>query len=121
MKSKEEKEEKEKMIEAMQELIDNLDSETTKKLSDSIKNTIENNPILSKKYKEFINQEMCTIKYTREHTEVIWKKCFTSEKKMAAVDIISHLLNTLRPEDRAFTVAMVIASMDMDDIEDDKD
>ena len=35
------KEEKEKMIEAMQELIDNLDSETTKKLSDSIKNTIE--------------------------------------------------------------------------------
>ncbi len=109
------KEEKEKMIEAMQELLDSLDGETTKKLSDSIKDTIENNPTLSKKYEEFLNQEMCTIKYTRANTEVIWKGCFEPEKKMAAVDIISHLLNNLKTKDKAFVIAMVIANLDMDD------
>lgn len=115
------KEEKEKMLEAMEELINNLDSETTKKLSESIKNTIESNTTLNKKYKEFMNQEMCTIKYTRDHTELSWKKCFASEKKMAAVDIISHLLDSLRPKDRAFVIAMIISNVDIDDEENNED
>ena len=115
------KEEKEKMIEAMQELLDKLDSATTRKLSDSLRDTIENNPTLSKKYEEFMNQEMCTIKYTRAHTELIWKGCFEPEKKMASVDIISHLLADLKPKDKAFVLGMVIANLDMDDEEDDED
>lgn len=115
------KEEKEKMIEAMQELLDSLDSKTTKKLSESIKDTIQNNPTLSKKYEEFINQEMCTVKYTRDHTEVIWKGCFEPEKKMAVVDIASHLLNNLKIKDKAFAIAMIIANLDMDDKENDED
>lgn len=115
------KEEKEKMIEAMQELLDKLDSKTTKRLSESIQDTIENNPILSKKYEEFMNRDMCTIRYTRAHTEIIWKSCLEPEKKMAAVDIISHLLTNLKSKDKILVLRMIITNLDMNNEEDDED